>query len=337
MRWAPPAAALWSLLTMILGLFWTFGGPGFPFGENDPRAGETGSLFAGADAATLGPAIAVAGVAGTVAAVLIARGRRAGWLSGTSWLIGAVLLLAVPDVRVLQNFAYLFFGHTGLWDAALAAQLWSMAGGALFAITAVAARRRRASGGPARRLVRHRRGITYLAAALALPYPVVRIGWALGIPVGVPASYLADASVQLRVGESLLGALAIGGAVLTVGLVRSWGTVFPRWVPVVRGRPVPVWLAVLPGAWAALLIVQAGLRVIGWTLTDGSLTAQTWGMGGPGLFWLPWGLAVGAATYAYAAHRREYLVAGDDRVPDPAAAGAPVHPRGRAGGVRHVG
>jgi hypothetical protein len=109
---------------------------------------------------------------------------------------------------------------------------------------------------------------------------------------------------MLRVGESLLGGLAVGGAVLTIGLIRPWGTTFPSWVPVLGARPVPVWLAVGPAAWAAFLIVQAGLRVLAWSLTGlSSLTTDSWGTSAPGLFWLPWGLTLGAATYAYAAHR----------------------------------
>jgi hypothetical protein len=34
------------------------------------------------------------------------------------------------------------------------------------------------------------------------------------------------------------------------------------------------------------------------------LGSDTWGLGGPMLTWLPWGLALGAATYAYHLRRR---------------------------------
>ena len=111
---------------------------------------------------------------------------------------------------------------------------------------------------------------------------------------------------MLRVGESLLGGLALMGAALTIGLTRPWGTRFPGWLPLLGGRPVPVWFAVVPGAWAAVVIVQAGLRILAWTITgDTPITSQNWGAGVPGLFWLPWGAAVGAATYAYALARRQ--------------------------------
>lgn len=72
------------------------------------------------------------------------------------------------------------------------------------------------------------------------------------------------------------------------------------------GRRVPVRVAVVPGMWAAVLIVRAGLRVLAWTIVgDARLTSDDWGAGAPVLFWLPWGgVAVGAATYAYALHRR---------------------------------
>jgi hypothetical protein len=37
---------------------------------------------------------------------------------------------------------------------------------------------------------------------------------------------------------------------------------------------------------------------------DLELGPETWGLGGPMLFWLPWGIALGAATYAYHLRRR---------------------------------
>jgi hypothetical protein len=176
-------AAVWSLLTGSLGLFWAVGGPGFPFGANDRRADEVGSLFMAVDATGGGAAIAVLGLVGLAVSVRIGRGHRSRLVTGTAWAISAVLLLVVPDIRVIQNFAYLFFGYTGLWDRPLLFMLWSMTGGALFAMTATDRHRRERidnAGAPAagnalaRWLLRHRNGVTYLAAALALPYPNVR-------------------------------------------------------------------------------------------------------------------------------------------------------------------
>ena len=36
--WIGYVAAAWSLAYGLLGLYWTLGGAGFPFGKNDPSA-----------------------------------------------------------------------------------------------------------------------------------------------------------------------------------------------------------------------------------------------------------------------------------------------------------
>ena len=36
-----------------------------------------------------------------------------------------------------------------------------------------------------------------------------------------------------------LSFVSFGLALLTLGLVRPWGVTFPRWIPLVGGRPVP--------------------------------------------------------------------------------------------------
>jgi hypothetical protein len=263
--------------------------------------------------------IAGFGLVGGVVALVMGRSSRRprGRLPLVfAWATSVVLVVVVPDMRVVQNFAYLFFAYTGLWDWPLFFMLFCMAGGVLWAATAVAYGRRirqacehcgrDESGENPVSAARWGKWATYAAAALALPYPTVRIAWALGIPLGVPAGFVADSSLALRIGESVLGGLAIGGAVLTLGLTRRWGEVFPRWFPYLGGRRVPTWFAVVPAAWAAAVVSQAGLRVWLWTMTgEEPITAHNWGMGAPGLFWLPWDAALGAATYAYYLRRRD--------------------------------
>ena len=52
--WVGYAAAAWSLLYGVLGVFWSLGGEGFPFGrENDPQAAL--SILEGVRAATGAP------------------------------------------------------------------------------------------------------------------------------------------------------------------------------------------------------------------------------------------------------------------------------------------
>lgn len=303
-------AGLWSTGAAVVGLMWAMTGWGFPFGVNDARAREAGSLFVGAEPRTAGLVVAVLGLLGVGTVVIASRTRGVRSVTAAAWAFAIALLLLVPDVRMIQNFAYLFFGYFGKIDAATLWMLAAIAGGVLWAgvglanamaIRPLRASTRRASaavtGSAPRHGPRWGRAVTIAAAVLALPYPAVRISWALGIPLGVPDSYVDGADLMLRVGEAGLGLLAIGGAVLTLGLIRPWGEVFPRWIPRLGGRPVPVWVAVVPGAWAAILISAAGLRLAVWTALDSDWSQ--WGTGGPGLFFLPWGLTVGAATYAY--------------------------------------
>ena len=57
-----------------------------------------------------------------------------------------------------------------------------------------------------------------------------------------------------------LGAVADGLAFLALGLVRPWGEVFPRWMPFIGGRRVPLSFAVplaLAGAVGATLFGMA--------------------------------------------------------------------------------
>lgn len=310
LSWAAPMTVLWSLTVGILGLSWVLGWTVFPFGAGDARSQDVGSLLGFAEPGPTGVAVAVLGFGGAVGAALLGRTARAGPLVVFAWAWSAVLLVLVPDIRVIQNFAYLFFGVVRMWDTTLPFLLLSMAGGVLWAATAVA--HRRSLHGterlPAAAALAGPWGIrlTYLAAALALPYAIVRLAWALMIPLGVPDSYLDGSDLALRLGEGGLAGLAIGGAVLTIGLTRRWGSVVPRWVPFLRGRRIPVWCAVVPGLWAATIIVQAGLRLWIWVVTDpGSIAAASWGIDVPGLFCLPWGLAVAAATYAYYLRRKD--------------------------------
>jgi hypothetical protein len=343
-EWSAYAAAAWSLTFGLFGLWWALGGAGFPFGQNDPRADEVGSLLGAAEPGMMGAVIVVLGLLGGGVAPLMARslrGSRALLPLIVALGMSAFLVLVIPDIRVVQNFAYLFFAYTGLWDWPLFFMLFCMAGGVLWTATAVVYYRRirqaceycgRRESKTSIPADRWGRWATYAAVGLALPYPIVRIAWGLGIPLGVPAGSLDGSSLSLRIGESVLGGLFVGGAILSLGLIQRWGEIVPRWIPYLSGRRVPVWLAVVPAAWAAVVMSQAGLRIVLWTVTgESSISSDTWGMGGPGLFWLPWGVALGAATYAYYLRRRgrcQHCGHGDDAgLHDTARAGRPCQHR----------
>jgi NADH dehydrogenase len=68
----------------------------------------------------------------------------------------------------------------------------------------------------------------------------------------------------------LLSVLSLALGLLTVGLVRPWGVVFPRWIPVLGGRPVPArGAAAVAHAGAWIVIVLCGYAV--WNINAGNL------------------------------------------------------------------
>ncbi|MFJ4108686.1 hypothetical protein [Oerskovia enterophila] len=144
-----------------------------------------------------------------------------------------------------------------------------------------------------------------VAATIPCLYALTRLIWVLGYPLGLdPEMYEQDAGrlVAPAVG---LGLFAVVGAVLTLGLVQRWGEVFPRWIPGLAGRRVPVALAVVPASVVAVAILPAGLSMIKGLLemSTPELLAN-WAAFGPGVLWPLWSVALGVATAAYATRRR---------------------------------
>lgn len=298
--WAAAAAGVWSWLVTVVGVLWATDVSASPFGRNDPRASDMGSHFEGLESTRTGLVVVAVGLAGTLTALAARRFPEHRWPAIPAACLSFALILIVPDVRVIQNFAYLFIGYTGLWDAALAAMVVAMIGGLLWALATVAQLAREPGSLDSVREPRWAKPVTYAAAVLALPYPIVRISWGLGIPLGVPGDYFDGWTWAEHLGVALLlGGLPVAGAILTIGLLRQWGQVFPRWIPGLRGRRVPIWAAVVPGLWAAAIISQGGIRLFTW-----GVSWDNWGESAPGLFFLPWGLTLAAAVYAYAVHRR---------------------------------
>jgi hypothetical protein len=78
-------AASWSALYGLLGLYWSFGGAGFPFGTVDDPLGARVSILESARRDVAAPVIAALGLVGAISAMLMARSRMRG-------LPGAVLL-----------------------------------------------------------------------------------------------------------------------------------------------------------------------------------------------------------------------------------------------------
>ena len=90
--------------------------------------------------------------------------------------------------------------------------------------------------------------------------------------------------------------------VLTLGLILPWGERFPRWMPVVAGREVPIAAAAVPGGAVAALFTFAAVPMLvgaeAMTVADRLLFAVTFPC------WL-WGPALALAVWGYIGHRRD--------------------------------
>lgn len=338
--WVPWAAGAWSLAYGALGLLWALGTPGFPFGPaNDPSAAL--SVFREARADVGGAVIAVLGLLGVAVAVAMTRPRGRGIFStaliGFAWVVAGGLILVVPDYRPLLGVAYapiVLLGEPFGWppDVSLGDvlpwpvlnQVLCMVGGFLWAGAAVAYRRRaQGSCGHCGRTdppagwtspesaAQWGKWATLVAVAVPLLYAVTRYAWALGIPLGITREFLREGQATgLWWAGAALATLAVGGAILTLGLVRPWGETFPRWLPIVGGRRVPPLLAIIPASIVSILVTSAGLMFIRLVLLD--TLAETfvfaedvgWAALGPELLWPLWGAALATATLAYYYRRR---------------------------------
>ncbi len=142
------------------------------------------------------------------------------------------------------------------------------------------------------------RWVTIAAACGPLPYALIRLTWLTPWPYGFSHAELV-AHPEMRLFGVSLGLAALAGSVLTIGLIRPWGEVFPRWIPWLRGRTVPV---LLPTAIA--LVVGTAVTVAGKSFLQMVLAEpEHWGL----LFVFPfpiWGPLLIAAAAAYYLRRR---------------------------------
>ncbi|SFG87720.1 hypothetical protein SAMN05421678_109147 [Actinopolymorpha cephalotaxi] len=340
------AAAGWSLAYGLLGVYWALGGAGFPFGaEADPYSVGVSPLE-NARAQSLAPVIAVVCLLGAAGAVAMARVRRRGGtgagavgaaMIGFGWVLAILLTVGLPDVRPLMGVARLpllavgapfgwpegvsVFGP-GMFTWPVLNELVLMLGGLCWAAaTLVYQRRRRDTCGHCGRgrgaaswttpaaAARWGRWAVGIAVVVPLFYAAIRWSWFLGIPFGVTTEFLRVEAVDtpdIWLAGAMEGTLAIGGAVLTLGLAQRWAEIYPGWIPFLRGKPVRPRTAVIPATAVTLLITAAGLGNLR-ALADGAYPAgvgENWGTIAPGLLWPLWAAGLGAATLAYHLRRR---------------------------------
>ncbi|WP_232666201.1 hypothetical protein [Pseudonocardia sp. TRM90224] len=320
--WTAYAAVGGSLAYAVAGTHWALGGGGFPFGAADLDAADNGDLLAGVTPQAAGPVITALGVAGALAGWAMLRRTRIARPLVLAVGIGLAVLLAVvlpesravkwmpplgllgflrpPSGSTVQFLVLMLLGF--VWAGAMLAY-WRATRGAC----ATCGR----SGRPDDpRWARWGRIVTYVAIVAPFGYALVRVGWAMGVPIGVPPEFLerinaANPGNTTMILELALAGFATGGALLTVGLLRPWGTRFPRWL---GGRPVPVAFPVAFAGTVAVSLTAFGLSMAPDVVRffAGGMHAMGYRMG---LLWalppvaiLVWGLSLGAATWAY--HRR---------------------------------
>ncbi|MFH9350492.1 hypothetical protein [Kitasatospora sp. NPDC017646] len=103
------------------------------------------------------------------------------------------------------------------------------------------------------------------AAALStVPSGVWRIVFGFGVPLGftgaTAAAYEAHQPGWGTVYCVALSALTEALAFLTLGLVRPWGLVAPRWIPLIGGRRVQPLAAIVPALLGSAILTVVGME-----------------------------------------------------------------------------
>jgi hypothetical protein len=141
----------------------------------------------------------------------------------------------------------------------------------------------------------------------SLPSALWRFAVVIGIPMGLADSEY-DAMLIPGWGYLLVPLLSVfqeALAFLVMGLVRPWGEVWPRWIPGLHGRPVPVPVATTIAAVGALGCTVYGVLFV-WTTLHSDLAITRWGEWVMNLCYLPlaaWGPLLAAVTVHYCRRR----------------------------------
>ncbi|MEO3790855.1 hypothetical protein ABGB14_11605 [Nonomuraea sp. B10E15] len=315
------AAAIWTAAYGGLGLYWARGGAGFPYAEAG-AARSAGALLVGLPPGATGVTIAMIAVAllALAALRLLRRSETTMWSARSAGAVAALLLLAVPDARLLVALVNVLMLRLGDLPAMVPHQVFVLAGAFAWWRAAQADR----PPGAGTRPSGHERRVWLAAVVLPLLYAARQLTWALGIHVGVSEEFVRPYTAPgARLTEAVLGAMTVAGALLTLGLRQKWGSRVPRWSPILPGRPVPVLLVAIPGGLAAIILSAAGLSIyrgllsmaLGLTPAGPSAALENWAVWLPTLAWLPWGLALGGATLHYHRRRRATAPLGHRHVP----------------------
>lgn len=244
-----------------------------------------------------------------LAVLVVRRYRRLRWpvLAGLAAIVAGIALSPTSLAGALARLGSSLAAGFAASAPKLGVTVLSAAVVGAWVLVAIRLARGSSGASSAGQLVlQHRRALTLVAAAGPLPYGLVRATWLTPWPLVAPEEGLAP---ELRLWGLLLGGAALVGTVLTLGLICRWGETFPRWVPRLAGRPVPVALAVVPGGLVAGIVCAAAVPMLRLAVLP---TADEVSDGLPLLerlvfalvfpFWL-WGPALALAVWGYARYR----------------------------------
>lgn len=247
-----------------------------------------------------------------VGVLLVVRGGRARWAVGVP-LLALLIVGALAGAGTIAHLAEMIVPSVLAVRSLIVVTAHFAAAGMMWAAIALLALR---GTGTLRDVgawtVRRRRMLALIAACGPLPYALVRLTWLTPWPQ--LGGEIAASDPGVRVWGLALSTGAWLGVLLTIGLIRPWGEVFPRWIPVVGGRPVPVLVAAIPGlAVAALLCFSAAPIVLGASAL-GLASMLEFALIFP--CWI-WGPALALAVWGYVGHRRSTV---DSRAGGPGSA-----------------
>jgi hypothetical protein len=250
---------------------------------------------------TAGYLMALVVVAGAIllAVQLIRKYRVGRWVAiGVAVVIVLIFVTGVLPVQgliVLANRLAGLTGQVGLIGVVLGLAAMTL----LWLLVATrTAQQERLLDRPGRWVLRHRRVITVVAALGPLPYCLIRLTWLTPWPYGMdPATLPTD----IRIWGLLLSSGGWAGLVLTIGLIRPWGEIFPRWMPFLAGRRVPIWFAAGPGSFIASVLCVSAIPMIRSFMVGGMEGGLISMVIFP--FWI-WGPMLALAVWGYVLHRR---------------------------------
>ncbi|MFD0279803.1 hypothetical protein ACFVHB_38745 [Kitasatospora sp. NPDC127111] len=152
--------------------------------------------------------------------------------------------------------------------------------------------------------------VAHAVPLIALPSTLWRLAMTVGVPVGYSEAVLRSDYGLPGTGYLVLPAISLlqeGAALMTLGLVRPWGEVVPRWIPLIGGRPVRTWAAVTAALLgAAFMTALTVSQAIVWDSVDGGNLRGTHRavMGWLYMPLLLWGPLLTVVALNYAARRR---------------------------------